>query len=53
MAASGVGLLIFIDDVTHDGNMNSEVYNSMLSKEYKNKHSNKNERSKHKEMLQN
>ena len=33
MAASGVGTLIFIDVVTHDGssNMNSEVYQSILS----------------------
>ena len=33
MAASGVGSLIFIDDVTHDGSsrMNSEVYKNILS----------------------
>ena len=33
MASSGVGLLIFIDDVTHDGRsrMNSEVYKNILS----------------------
>ena len=33
MAASGVGSLIFIDDVTHYGSsrMNSEVYKNILS----------------------
>ena len=33
MAASGVGSLIFIDDVTHDGSsrMNSEVYKNIMS----------------------
>ena len=33
MAASGVGSLIFIDDVTHDGSsrINSEVYKNILS----------------------
>ena len=33
MAASGVGSLICIDDVTHDGRsrMNSEVYKNILS----------------------
>ena len=32
MAASGVGSLIFIDDVTHDSSrMNSEVYKNILS----------------------
>ena len=32
MAASGVGSLIFIDDVTHDGSsrMNSEFYKNIL-----------------------
>ena len=34
MAASGVGSLIFIDDVTYDGSsrMNSEMYKNMLGK---------------------
>ena len=33
MAASGVGSLIFIDDVTHDAScrMNSKVYKNILS----------------------
>ena len=33
MAASGVGSLLFIDDVTHDGGsrMSSEVYKTILS----------------------
>ena len=33
MAVSGVGSLIFMDDVTHDGSsrMNSEVYKNILS----------------------